>query len=123
MTPHHRPTVDDSSNGEEESAPRPSRSKMEAVKNRQMSSSFLIAVSVLLGILVAAGSIIGGLGRAFYVSRDEYTSQTLQYTQDKTVIQQTLERVDKTLTRQEGAVQRIFESVQDLKLDIAKHTK
>ena len=120
MTPHHNPVVDDTQDGEEESAPRQTR---RTDKNRQVSSSFLVAASVLLGVLLAAGSIIGVLGKAFYVARDEYTTQALQYTQDKTVIEQTLGRVDKALARQEGALQRVFESVQELKIDIAKHTK
>ena len=125
MTPHHRPTIEDPMEDTDESAPRASSSssrKMESVKNRPISSAYLVPISVGLGVLIAAATIVSGLGKAFYVSRDEYTTQTLQYTQDKTVIQQTLERVDKTLTRQEGAVQKVFEIVQDLKLDLAKHS-
>ena len=82
--------------------------------------SFAIALSAILGVIIAAGTILGVVGRAFYVSREEYTEKTLKDAEEKTIMRQTMDRVDRTLTRQEAAFERLAETVQGIKVDMAR---
>lgn len=84
------------------------------------STSFLIALSVILGVLISAGVVVGVLGKAFYVQRDEFTAKSLKDAQDSTIVQQTLTRLENTLSRQEAAFDRMSDTVQTMKLDMAR---
>jgi len=89
-------------------------------RRRSYSMSFTIAISAILGVIIAAGTILGVVGRAFYVSREEYTEKTLKDAEEKTVMRQTMDRVDRTLTRQEAAFERLSDTVQTIKVDMAR---
>jgi uncharacterized protein HemX len=87
---------------------------------RSASTSFLIALSVILGVLISAGVVVGVLGKAFYVQRDEFTAKSLKDAQDSTIVQQTLTRLENALSRQEAAFDRMSDTVQTMKLDMAR---
>ena len=89
-------------------------------RRRSYSMSFAIALSAILGVIIAAGTILGVVGRAFYVSREEYTEKTLKDAEEKTIMRQTMDRVDRTLSRQEAAFERLSDSVQTIKVDMAR---
>ena len=88
--------------------------------SKSSSTSFLIALSVILGVLISLGVVVGVLGKAFYVQRDEYTSKNLRDAEVNTVTQQTLTRLENALGRQEAAFDRLSETVQTMKLDMAR---
>jgi hypothetical protein len=80
--------------------------------------SFLAALSVIIGVLLAIGTIIGVMGKAFYVQRDEYTAKTLHDAEQDTATQQTLLRLGNALDRQEAAFNRLSETVQGIQIVI-----
>lgn len=87
------------------------------------SKTFIAAVAAILGVLIASGTIIGVLGKAFYVQRDEYTQKTLRDAEATTVIQQTLARMESAQTRQGVSVDKLAEDLQTIKVDMARRGK
>ena len=55
-------------------------------RRRPPSVTFVIALSVILGVILSAGTILGVVGNAFYVSRDEYTRSVLMNAQESSTI-------------------------------------
>jgi hypothetical protein len=89
-------------------------------RRRQTSTTFVVALSTILGIVIAAGAILGVMGNAFYVSRSEYTQKTLNEAQEAATVKYTLERVEKSLTRQEQAFEKLSDVVQTIKMDMPR---
>lgn len=87
------------------------------------SKTFIAAVAAILGVLIASGTIIGVLGKAFYVQRDEYTQKTLRDAEATTIIQQTLARMESAQTRQGVSVDKLAEDLQAIKVDMARRGK
>ena len=87
------------------------------------SKTFIAAIAAILGVLISSGTIIGVLGKAFYVQRDEYTQKTLRDAEATTVIQQTLARMESAQTRQGVSVDKLAEDLQTIKVDMARRGK
>lgn len=85
-------------------------------EKRRMSTGFLLTASALLGVIISGGIILGVVGKAFYVSRDEYTAKIVKDAED----QARLERIDRAVVRLEASVEKIADSVQLIKVDIAR---
>jgi hypothetical protein len=116
--------MDDSSEGSEPIATSHSSRNLPKYKP---STPFVLTVSILLGIAVAISGLMGGLGKAFYVTREEYNVQNVQDAKDKTAILQILDRFSKTLDRQDrtlevqsNAFQKVVDSVQEIKVEMAR---
>ena len=84
------------------------------------SKAFIAAIAAILGVILSTGTIIGILGKAFYVQRDEYTQKNLRDAETTTIMQQTLTRLGTTLDRQAAAFDRVSEAVQTIKVDMAR---
>ena len=96
-------------------------------EKKWLSTGFIMTLSIILGVLLTAGSLIGGLGSAFFVTRREYTTQELAYAGDKSTMQQILLKLDSSLNDQKGALekqdrslQKITDAVQEIKVDMAR---
>jgi hypothetical protein len=96
-------------------------------EKKWLSTGFIMTLSIILGVLLTAGSLIGGLGNAFFVSRREYTTQELLYATDKSTIQQILSKLDGSLTdqknvleKQDRSLQKLVDSLQEIKVDMAR---
>jgi len=87
------------------------------------SKTFIAAIAAILGVLISSGTIIGVLGKAFYVQRDEYTQKTLRDAEAVTVIQQTLARMESALGRQGASVDKLAEDMQTIRIDMARRGK
>ena len=61
-------------------------------------------ITALLAAVLAAGGVVGALGRAFYVERGEYSTDQKANAVDHTSIQQTLGDVRRTLEEQTRAI-------------------
>ena len=75
---------------------------------------------LVVSTLVAAMVLVGGLGRAFYVTRAEYASDARTELVARENMRGTLERLDRTLTEQVTALHELANEVQAIKLDLAK---
>jgi len=79
------------------------------------SKTFVVVLSVILGTLISAGTIISVLGKAFFVDRVEYNVKLLKDAEEKVTVQQTLDRLNQALTRQEAAFDKLTERVERIK--------
>jgi hypothetical protein len=84
------------------------------------SSSVLIGLSVVLGIVIAAGTIFGVLGDAFWVSRHEYNIKNIIDTEATTTFRQTLSQIDKTLANQAASFKDLAASVDAIRYDMPR---
>jgi hypothetical protein len=87
------------------------------------SKTFIAALAAILGVLISSGTIIGVLGKAFYVQRDEYTQKTLRDAETVTVIQQTLARMENAIGRQGASIDKLADTIQAIKLDMVRRGK
>jgi hypothetical protein len=76
-------------------------------------------VALVLSTLLAAAGLFGGLGRAFYVTRAEYTDRVQEEAVAREGMRSTLERLDKTLHAQASAFHTLAGEVQGVKIDLA----
>jgi uncharacterized protein HemX len=81
--------------------------------------SVLSSLSVALATIISMGIIWGFVGKTLYVTRDEFSQREIHDAAEKTVVQQTLSRVEKLLARQESAFEKLSDSVQDIRIEMA----
>lgn len=79
----------------------------------------LVGLSAALAVVATGAAILGFVGRTLYVTRDEYTSHTVVNVEDKAVFQQTMRRVEDLLSRQESAFEKLSDTVQTLRIQVA----
>jgi len=91
------------------------------------STGFITALSVILGIIIASAVLIGGLGKAFFVTRDEYTKQETVYSTQNSDLQRSLTRLEgavsvqsNTLEKQDATLQRLIDKIQTIREDMAR---
>lgn len=72
-----------------------------------------------LSTLGAAAVLAGGLGRLLYVTRSEYTEDARVEAVARESMRGTLERLDRTLTTQAAAFERLTGEMQTVKVDLA----
>ena len=89
-------------------------------RRRPTSMSFVIALSIILGCIIASGTILGVVGKAFYVSRDEYTQKNLSDAENAVVIKASVERFEHVLSRMDSTLDKLSDTVQAIKLDMAR---
>lgn len=105
----------------------PSQQPAAPVEKKLFSTGFIAALSVILGIILTASAIIGGLGRAFFVTRDEYTKQETVYTNEKSELQRSLTRLEgavsvqsTTLEKQDQTLQKLLDKIQTIREEMAR---
>jgi hypothetical protein len=74
--------------------------------------------AALAGILVA-GTLVGVLGRAFFVDRTEYTNDNKANAVEHAQVRQTLDRVARALDDQTAAIRDLQKIVQSQAVDLA----
>lgn len=82
--------------------------------------ALLTAISISLGIILTTGVVISGLGKAFFVDRNEYNTQLLKDVKDKTEFSSAVEKLTQTLSRQETAFEKMSLSIQAIQIEMAK---
>lgn len=75
--------------------------------------------ALVLSTLLTAGALAGGFGRAFFVTRSEYTERAQNDAVARENMRGTLERLDKTLAAQASAFNAMAAEVQGMKINLA----
>jgi len=76
-------------------------------------------ITIFLSAVLAVGTVVGVLGRAFYVGRDEYTASETASVVSREAIRQTLDRVDRQLVVQTLALTKLSETLQAQAVELA----
>jgi hypothetical protein len=108
--------------------PMPSQSPISSSSEKKFGSTgFIAALSVILGIILTSAVLIGGLGKAFFVTRDEYTKQEMVYSTQNSGLQGSLTRLEgavsvqsNTLEKQDATLQRLIDKIQTIREDMAR---
>lgn len=77
------------------------------------------ATAMVFGVIISFGIIVGVMGSAFFVSRAEYTQKAQEDAVVRETITRTMERLDRTLAKQEEAFGKLAETVNTIKVDLA----
>lgn len=83
------------------------------------SSSFLAAISIIIGIVLGVGAILSTVGKAFYVERAEYNLATVRSAEDRTMVGENLKQVRDTLSRQESMIRQLTEDTGGIRESLA----
>lgn len=91
------------------------------------STGYIAAIAAILGVLLTGSILLGGLGKAFFVSREEHNNQITSYNNDKSEIRQSLLKLEGTLNTQNNAlekqgasIERMLDKIQAIKEDMAR---
>lgn len=76
-------------------------------------------IGIIVAALIGAGTVAGSIGRAFYVTRDEYTEASRRDAVEKANIGKTLESLNQTMSQQRAALDDLSEAANDIKTDVA----
>jgi hypothetical protein len=72
-------------------------------------------ISFILGLIISGGVVFSILGKAFYVTRTEYTDKVLSDSIERTDVKKTLEAMNKLLGSVEVSLKNLSDTVSDLK--------
>lgn len=75
-------------------------------------------VALLLGLILSGGAILGTVGKAFYVTREEYTTKVRDDDVLKTNLQMTLDLLKQSMSNQEKAIREMSDTIYTIKLDM-----
>jgi hypothetical protein len=98
-------------------------SEFSGAYRRDSSASTWKLISAILAIILAGGAIISTMGKAFYVTRTEYTEKSQEDAVRQAYIQETLEQVKRSLTDQKTAFSVLSDTVQGLKIELVRHNR
>lgn len=73
------------------------------------------ALGVILAVLVGAGTVAMGIGKAFYVTREEYSAKE----RSDVVVGETLKRMESQLSTQQAAFDRLSTKIVEMQTDLA----
>jgi len=82
--------------------------------------SFVIALSVILGVTIAAGTILSTVGNAFFVTRTEYQNHEKNDVEVTTTFKQVLSQIDKTLASQATSFKELAATVESIRVDMPR---
>lgn len=83
------------------------------------SAPFITSVSVILGVIIAVGLILGVVGDAFYVSRHEYTDKNLKDLELITNFHSTLSQLKETMTMQAANFKEMTGYIEQIRIEMA----
>lgn len=95
-----------------------------AEKSRYRASApFIASVSVILGVILAVGMIVGVVGDAFYVTRHEYTEKNLKDLELTTNFHSTLSQLKETMALQAANFKEMTASMEQIRIEMASRKR
>jgi predicted RNase H-like nuclease (RuvC/YqgF family) len=77
-------------------------------------------MALIFGLIIAGGTILWTMGKAFYVTRDEYTMSTQRHAIESTELTLTLNMVKSTMSEQTIQLKELASTIASMKQEIAK---
>ena len=77
-------------------------------------------VSLILGLLLAGGTVVSVAGKAFYVTRSEYTEHSQNNAVEYSQIHSSVDSIKTSLKEQETAFRTLTETVNNLRIEMVK---
>jgi hypothetical protein len=90
------------------------------VMKQQSSARLWQMVSLILGLIVAGGSILSVVGKAFYVTRTEYTDRVLSESLKQDRLAQSLDTLRLSISSLEASVKQDTEAIGLLKIELVR---
>ena len=91
------------------------------------SKSFLMTISVIVGIVVGISLIIGGIGKLAYVERSDYERKVSEIDRNATIVSEAIKSINSSQSRFEAAIARVENvldrqstDIQTIKVDFAR---
>ena len=94
-----------------------------ALRQQGASASLWRTVSLVLGLIIAGGTVLGVAGKAFFVTRTEYTDKVTSDSVDKANLHYDVESIKTTLSTQETAFRSLAQKVDDLNIALARGSR
>lgn len=87
------------------------------------SAPFVTSISVILGVIIAVGIIVGVVGDSFYVTRREYTDKNLKDTEMTTNFHSTLNQLKETMALQAANFKEMTASMEAIRIELASQKR
>jgi hypothetical protein len=78
-------------------------------------------IAIILGLILTGGTILSVAGKAFYVTRTEYTDRVLQDSIKEDRLSNSLDALRVTIFNLEGAVKQDVEAITTIRVEMAKN--
>jgi hypothetical protein len=92
-----------------------------AVIKQNSTESLWKTISVVLGLIITGGTILSVVGKAFYVTRGEYTDRVLQESLKEDRLATSLDTLRVSLTNLESILKQDVEAITTIRLEMAKN--
>lgn len=89
-------------------SPMPRVEKVDSLKTWQ-------ALGLILAVITGAGTVTMGLGKAFFVTRDEYTTKE----RNDVVVGEVLKRLELQIGEQRAIIERLSDKISEMQKDLA----
>jgi CHASE3 domain sensor protein len=94
-----------------------------ALRQQGASASLWRTISLVLGLIIAGGTVLSVAGKAFFVTRTEYTDKVTSDSVDKANLHYDVESIKSTLSTQETAFRAMVQKVDDLNIALARDSR
>lgn len=94
-----------------------------ALRRQGASASMWRTIALVLGLIISGGTVLGVAGKAFFVTRTEYTDKVTTDSVDKANLHYDVSSIKTTLSTQETAFRSLAQKVDDLNLAIARNSQ
>jgi outer membrane murein-binding lipoprotein Lpp len=91
-----------------------------AVIRQNSSARLWQLISLILGLIIAGGTILSVVGKAFYVTRTEYTERVLEESLKQDRLSQSLDTLRTAINSLEITVKQDAEAIGALKIELAR---
>jgi hypothetical protein len=91
-----------------------------AVMKSNNSEKMWKTISIVLGLIITGGTILSVIGKAFYVTRTEYTERVLQESVKEDRLANSLDTLRVSISNLDAVLKQDIESINNIKLEMAK---
>lgn len=91
-----------------------------AVMKKSATESMWKTIAIVLGMILTGGTILSVVGKAFYVTRNEYTDRVLQESVKEDRLANSLDTLRVSISNLEAILKQDVDAITTIKLEMAK---